>query len=505
MKPQPSSFEQDLLEDVLSYRYDPLGFVMYAFPWGQANTPLQRFDGPRTWQREDLEMIGDHLTTDYALSGIGVPPRVQYLARSSGRGPGKSALVSMLNYWLASCWPGGTGIVTANTEVQLRTRTMAEMGKWHTLAINRHWFEKSSMSLRPAPWYRQLIEEQMHIDCQYFYVDGQTWSEDNPDAFAGAHSQIAMMLTFDEASGISDPVWNVSEGFFTDQAPLRLWLAISNPRRVNGRFYDCFHRDRGFWNTKSIDSRTVEGIDRAVYDRIVDKYGEDHDVTRVEVKGEFPKSGDDAVISLGLIEESVERDVEPTDARIVWGVDVARKGMDRTVIAKRCGNTLLETPIWWRGKRITETAGKIVDLYNGTTPSERPHTVVVDSIGMGAGLVDILREQGIPVKGINVSEAPGIGDRFARLRDDLYFRMRDWFETQSVRMPKGCDDLIGELTTPWYTFTPAGKIKVASKDEIKKELARSPDLSDAFMLTFAVNDKKSSLYLPPRTDLERFI
>ena len=77
---------------------------------------------------------------------------------------------------------------------------------------------------------------------------------------------------------------------FTDLAPLRLWIAISNPRQTSGRFYDCFHKDRAFWHTKTIDSRTVEGIDGAVYQRIADKYGEDHDVTRVEVKGEFPKS-----------------------------------------------------------------------------------------------------------------------------------------------------------------------------------------------------------------------
>ncbi|MFK5283926.1 hypothetical protein ACI3PL_30545, partial [Lacticaseibacillus paracasei] len=71
----------------------------------------------------------------------------------------------------------------------------------------------------------------MKMDTQYYYVDAQSWSAENPDAFAGAHSQIGMMVQFDEASGIPDPIWQVTEGFFTDMAPLRLWLAISNPRR----------------------------------------------------------------------------------------------------------------------------------------------------------------------------------------------------------------------------------------------------------------------------------
>ena len=504
-KTQPTDQEQQLLTNIISYKYDPEGFVNYVFPWEVPGRPLERHSGPRRWQKDDLRLITDHIQDDLELQRIGLPPRPIYLARASGRGPGKSALLSMLNLWLASCWIGGTGIITANTEAQLRTRTMAEMGKWHTLMINRHWFDKSSMSLRPAPWFKEVVESQLGIDTQYYYVEGQTWSEDNPDAFAGAHSQIAMMLTFDEASGISDQIWNVSEGFFTDLAPLRLWIAISNPRQTSGRFYDCFHTDRGFWNTKTIDSRTVEGIDHAVYQRIADKYGEDHDVTRVEVKGEFPKSGEDTVISLGLVEESVGREIDSSASRIVWGLDVARFGMDRTVLAKRQGGRLLEKPLWWRGKDLMQTSWKVVDMYNNTRWVDRPDVIVVDSIGLGAGVVDALRDAGVPVRGVNVSESPAVGERFMRLRDDLYFRMRDWFEGRACSIPEGCDDLIGELVMPWYEFRPNGKIKVAGKQDLKKKLGRSPDLSDAFMLTFAVNDRKSAYTLPERTDLAMFV
>jgi hypothetical protein len=491
MKTEPSKQEQQLIERVLTFKYDPLGFVMYAFPWGEKNTPLHNVKEPRNWQIDDLMMLGEHLQTDKALQKIGAPPRPLYLARSSGRGPGKSALLSMLNYWLASCWIGGTAIVTANTEAQLRTRTMAELGKWHTMAINRHWFEKSSMVLRPQSWFKDAIEQQLSIDAQYYYVEGQTWSEENPDAFAGAHSQIAMMLSYDEASGIPDPIWAVSEGFFTDLAFLRLWTVISNPRQTTGRFFDCFHKDKGFWHTKTIDSRTVEGIDATVYQRIADKYGEDHDVTRVEVKGEFPKTGEDAVISLGLVEDAVERDVAPMErSKTIWGLDVARFGMDRTVLTKRRGNELLEKPLEWRGKDLMQTTGRVVALYEALPHEKRPDIIVVDAIGLGAGVVDRLREAGVPVKAVNVSESPAAGDRFMRLRDELYFKMREWFEGRDCRLPVGCEGLIGELTLPTYEFRSNGKIKVASKQEIRKKSGRSPDLSDSFMLTFAVNDRK---------------
>ena len=502
---EPSSNEQELLTRVLSFKYDPEAFVEYVFPWGVEGKPLVNFDGPRQWQRDDLRLVADHVNTDRELQRLGLPPRPLYMARSSGRGPGKSALLSMLNLWMASCWLGGTGIVTANTEAQLRTRTMAELGKWHTMMLNRHWFEKTSMALRPAQWFKELVEKQLGIDTQYYYVEGQTWSEDNPDAFAGAHSQIAMMLTMDEASGIGDPIWNVSEGFFTDLAPLRLWIAISNPRQTSGRFYDCFHTDRAFWNTRTIDSRTVEGIDGGVYERIADKYGEDHDVTRVEVKGEFPKSGEDTVVSLGLVEDAVKRAVEPTrNNKLIWGLDVARFGMDRTVLAKRQGNVLLEKPIWWRGKDLMQTVGKITDMYERLPVQHRPDMIVVDAIGIGAGVVDALRQNNLPVKGVNVSESPSVGDRFMRLRDDLYWRMREWFESMSVSIPEGCDELIGELVMPRYEYRQNGKIKVETKQDLKKRLGRSPDVADAFMLTFAVNDAKLS-YNMPESHLEMFV
>lgn len=503
-KLEPSVDEQALIERVLSFKYDPEGFVDYVFPWGVENKPLQNFDGPRQWQRDDLRLVADHINEDLELQRLGLPSRPIYLARASGRGPGKSALVSMLNIWMASCWIGGTGIVTANTEPQLRTKTMAEMGKWHTMAINRHWFDKSSMALKPAPWFKELVQVQLGIDTQYYYVEAQTWSEENPDAFAGAHSQIAMMLTMDEASGISDPIWNVSEGFFTDLAFLRLWIAFSNPRQTSGRFYDCFHKDRAFWHIKTIDSRSVEGIDHAVYQRIADKYGEDHDVTRVEVKGEFPKSGEDTVISLGLVEAAVNRDVQPSNDKRIWGLDVARFGMDRTTLVKRQGNTLLEKPTWWRGKDLMQTVGKVTALYEKSQYTDKPDWIVVDSIGIGAGVVDGLRQNGIPVRGVNVSEAPSVGDRFMRLRDDLYWRMREWFERMDVRIPDDCDELIGELVMPRYEYRQNGKIKVESKQELKKRLGRSPDLSDALMLTFAVNDLKMS-YTLPELNLEMFV
>lgn len=476
----PAPEEQQLITELLRFKYDPLGFAMYCFPWGKENTPLAQMDGPRTWQRDEFHRISEHLLLDLEKQRIGLPGSPMYLAVSSGRGIGKSAWLSMLDLWVASCWIGATGIVTANTETQLRSRTMAELGKWHTMSINRHWFDKSSMSLRPMPWFADLVEQQLKMDTQYYYIDAQSWSAENPDAFAGAHSQIGMMVQFDEASGIADPIWQVTEGFFTDMAPLRLWLAISNPRRNTGRFFDCFHKDRAFWETRYVDSRTVEGVDKGVYDRIAEKYGEDHDVTRIEVKGEFPRTGSNQFIGRDVAQKAAEREVfEDDGSPLLMGVDVARYGDDESVIRMRRGRDARTIPpVRYKGKNTMELAQEVavlIDRYN-------PDAVFVDGGGVGGGVVDRLKQLGYRVIEVQSGEKAHDDEKYLNKRAEMWGELRDW-------LVYGCidndDSLIDDLTGPEYALHIKGQIKLESKDAMKKRGLRSPDDADALALTFA--------------------
>lgn len=468
------------MTDILTYQYDPLGFVMYAFPWGKVGTPLAKIDGPRKWQVDELMRIRDHLLLDREKQRIGLPPSPLYLALSSGRGIGKSAFLSMLDIYVMSCWIGSTSIVTANTDTQLRSRTMAELGKWHTMAINSHWFEKSSMSLRPADWFGKLVQQQLKIDTQYYYVEAQTWSEENPDAFAGAHSQLGMMVQFDEASGIADPIWNVTEGFFTDLAPLRLWMAISNPRRNTGRFFDCFHKNRAFWNTKYIDSRTVEGVDRAVYDRIATSYGEDHDVTRVEVKGEFPRTGSNQFIGRDAVVNAANRDLVPdAGASLILGVDVARFGDDETVMRFRQGRDARSYPtIRLKGADTMAVA----DAVAGAIEKYKPDAVFIDGGGVGGGVVDRLSQMGYRVREVQSGEGADSPEEYLNKRVEMWALMRDWLTI-------GCIDsdvrLHDDLTGPEYSIAVKGQLKLETKDQMKKRGLASPNDGDALAHTFA--------------------
>jgi hypothetical protein len=356
---------------------------------------------------------------------------------------------------------------------------MGEVGKWHTMAINAHWFDKSSMSLRPAKWFAALLNDQMGISVEHYYVQGQSWSEENPDAFAGAHSTVAMMLTMDEASGIPDTIWDVSEGFFTDLAELRIWANISNPRRNTGKFYECFHKDKEFWHTRFIDSRTVEGVDPSVYQRIADKYGEDHDVTRVEVRGMFPRTGRNQFIGQELVQDSAARELpDENNDPLLMAVDVARYGDDESVVRFRRGRDARSIhPFRYKGLNTMQLASQVAKISR----THHPDYVFVDGGGVGGGVVDRLRELGFKVIEVQASEKPEDPDMYLNKRAEMWGKMRDW-------MVRGCIpndiQLTDDLTSPEYEINEQGRIKLESKKDMKKRGAGSPDDGDALALTF---------------------
>tara|TARA_A100001388_G_scaffold54723_1_gene37473 strand:- start:2987 stop:4519 length:1533 start_codon:yes stop_codon:yes gene_type:complete len=477
-----SEVEKKLMTELwsMNIKDDPLNFVKFVFEWGKEGTPLENFTGPRKWQEKILRDIGIHIQRNQTIDF----PEMYRLAVASGRGIGKSALVSWLILWMLSTRLGSTIIVTANTEQQLRSRTWAELGKWLTLAINSHWFNKTATTIRPAQWFEEALVRDLKIDTGYYYAQAQLWSEENPDAFAGIHSSYGVCLIMDEASGIPAPIYSVSEGFFSEPTADRYWLTFSNPRRNTGPFYDSFHGKRSFWKQEQIDSRTVEGTDKELFQQMLEQYGEDSTVARVEVLGEFPRADDDTVIPMELIKASIDRDVSlSASAPIIWGLDVARYGGDNSALCVRQGNTVLEMKSF-QSMDLMQLCGAVKNKFDDCTALERPQEILVDVIGLGSGVVDRLAEQNLPVRGINVSEAPATKKNYLNLRAELWFSIKDWLAQRDCRLPND-DELVSELAAPIYKYTSSGKIKLESKEEMRKRGIKSPDKADALALTMA--------------------
>jgi hypothetical protein len=457
-----------------SLKDDPLAFVLYTFPWGQQGTPLEHFPGPRKWQRQILGDLRDHIKANNGK----VDFDTARLAIASGRGIGKSALVSWLTIWMLSSRIGSTTIVSANSEAQLRSVTWAEITKWLAMSLNSHWFEIAATRIMPAKWLTELVERDLKKGTRYWSVEGRLWSEENPDAYAGVHNFDGVMLIFDEASGIPDSIWSVSDGFFTENTPHRFHLAFSNPRRNTGYFYETFHSKRAFWQTRTIDARDVEGTDKNLYQRIIDEYGPDSYQASVEVYGNFPSEGDDQFIGSTLVDDAMRRTpAKDATAPIVIGVDPARFGADATVIAVRQGRDILELRRH-RGADTMEVAGHVIDAIE----EFKPALVCIDEGGLGAGVVDRLKEQRYKIRGVNFGNKAKNQTMWGNKRAEMWGAMRDWLKTGHIPTDRFLKtDLISPRTKP----DSKGTLFLESKKDMKARGLASPDAADAIAVTFA--------------------
>jgi hypothetical protein len=373
---------------------------------------------------------------------------------------------------------GSTTIVSANSEAQLRSVTWAEITKWLSMALNSHWFEVSATRVLPAKWIAELVERDLKLGTRYWGVEGRLWSAENPDAYAGVHNFAGVMLVFDEASGIDDGIWSVASGFFTENTPNRFWLAFSNPRRNSGYFYECFNSKREFWRTKTVDARSVEGTDKAVYQQIIDEYGPDSSAAHVEVYGEFPNASDDQFIGTMLVDEAMARPPsKDPSAPIVVGVDPARFGADATVIAIRQGRDILAIRRF-RGDDTMEVVGRVIDVITEFSPQ----LVVIDEGGLGAGVVDRLKEQRYKIRGVNFGNKSVKPLMYGNKRAEMWGAMKEWLKTASIPKDRF---LKSDLTGPMMKPDSKGTIFLESKKDMKSRGLASPDAADAIAITFA--------------------
>ena len=479
-----SSRDKELFHQIHELKDRPLDFVRFIFPWGERGTPLHNFSGPRNWQCEEFEELGDFIEQNKILVSQGKTPRVFKKVIAAGRGPGKSAFSSMFTSYTQSCVWGGTQIVTANTEAQLRYKTFPEINKWQTLARNAYWFDRTKLKVSPKPWFSHMLKEQLHIDTEYYYALGQPWSSENVDAFAGNHSQIGFSLVMDEASTMPQKLFDVSAGFFTDPSMYRFWYALGNPRRNQGAFYNCFYgKAKAFWKKRQIDSRKVEDVDLEELDQIVQEHGEESDVTKTEVRGEFPSLGDAQFISRDLILEAQKRRPPKDEANLmplIMAVDPARFGDSSTVFFFRRGRDAFSIPrVRVKNRDTTYLVSKAVELIKKYDPDY----ICIDS-GQGHGLIDGLRALKYKVKEVHGSGSSP-NPYYANYRTYLWSVCRDWlkggFLVDDV-------DLMTDLSAPEYDFKPGSdKTILESKKSMRKRGVASPDDGDALVYTFAID------------------
>lgn len=469
-KPDP---ELELIDDIASFTHDPLAHALYAYPWGEGE--LQGVNGPRTWQADVMRDIRDHLSNPATRH---TPCRVSV---ASGHGIGKSALIGMLAGWGIDTCEDCKIVLTANTEPQLRTKTMPEIAKWRRLSITADWFKATASALAStSPGHDKS-----------WRLDAVTWSKENTEAFAGLHNLgKRIIVIYDEASGIDDKVWEVTLGALTDENTEIIWIAFGNPTKNTGKFRETFGRLRNLWKTRQIDSRTVEGTNKAYLDELVQTYGEDSDIVKVRVRGMFPSASSMQFIGSDIVEAARYRPLEHTllSDPVIFGVDCARFGDDHSTLAIRCGRDARSRP-WkrWHGVDAMTLAGDIV-LQAGIY---HPDAIFIDAGNIGAAVVDRVRqllpdtlviEVWFGGKGRDVVLANGMQIRTANKRAEMWSNLKAW-------LPGACipddQDLADDLVGPEYGFNAEQAIQLEKKEHMKARGLPSTDDADALACTFA--------------------
>ena len=439
-------------DTLLRWRLDPVAFVREAIG-----------AEPDEWQRKALSKL--------AKPGAKVSIR-------SCHGPGKSCVAAWAVLWFIFTHFPCRILLTAPAAPQLETVLWPEIGIW---------LAKMPEQLRKCVNKTSDTLEWVGHEDQSFAV-ARTAREDKPEALAGMHG-VNVLIVVDEASGVSEKVYETIQGSLTD--PGNVLLLISNPTRNTGTFYDSHHKLRSKYDTIHVSHRDSDRVTDEYVETMRLQYGEESNVYRVRCLGEFPVLGDDQVVSLERVQLARTRHVDTLDVRPVWGLDVARFGWAKTALARRRGNTLIQPIETRQGWDTMQTAGWVAREYDECRDEDIPHRIFVDVIGVGAGVLDRLRELDIPAQGVNVAETPLDPKRFMRLRDELWWKGREWFERGDVYLPPGCESLEAQLVAPTYRMLSTGKIQVESKEELRDRGVESPDEADAFLLTLAERERKA--------------
>lgn len=382
-----------------------------------------------------------------------------------------SALIGMILKWGLDTCEDTRIICTSNTDTQLKSKTVPEVTKWQKASLTADWFIPTATAIYSS-------------DSQYqkaWRADFIPWSVTNTEAFAGLHNEgKRIIIIFDEASAIDDKIWEVAEGAMTDENTEIIWIAFGNPTRSTGRFRECFRKYKKYWITRNIDSRDVEGTNKQFFERLVEQYGEDSDVVKVRVKGQFPNMSARQLFATDLVDAAWGRHLREQQydfAPKIIAVDPAWEGDDDLLIGMRQG-------LYFQILKKLPKNSNDIEVANLITRLEDEHeadAVFIDG-GYGTGIVSAGRTMGRNWQLVWFNGKSPRED-CVNLRAAMYQNVAELLG-EGLAIPKD-QDLYDEMVATETIATLDGKIKLPPKDLVKKELGRSPNCIDCLAISTA--------------------
>lgn len=446
-RPQPAPFAK--------YVHDPVGF-------------MRDVRGFEPWSKQ-AEIAED----------LANPEGFRQVVAYTCNGAGKSTLASELILWFMASRRNARVITTAGTGGQVRLL-------WRKI---RSAYETSRREL-PGP---SPLTQQWNLSPEWFALGLSTNDE---TTLQGHHALIGrdvedgygdLLAVIDEASAVEDWVFNAMRGYMN--VGRCYWLVLGNPNRPDGEFFQV--SQRGNWHRHSISAFDVPFIDPAWIDDQRKYWGEDSAQYQVRVLGEFPRVGGDFLI-FPLSSFEAAADEHPDVEGMHIGADIARGQGDANTLVLTV-NGRVEDAQSWRNRDLMETAARIAEYAKQRdVPWQNVH---IDVIGLGAGVVDRLREQGYNVEGVDFGARP-VGDwtevigsevKVQNRRSELYWAARCALDQGLASVPEAFRRTIWrECNLIQYEFSGNGQLRVEAKEKIRSRMeGRSPDFADAWVLSFS--------------------
>ncbi len=394
-------------------------------------------------------------------------------ACASCQGAGKTATLVWLTFLFLLTQPDCRVLITSPSYQQLTRVFHAEACKWHAKMPEdfKDFFEITKENIK--------IKSRPHI-----FASLVTASAENEESLQGGHSESYVVLA-DEASGIDEKVFDLLLGTLSTGKGGR-FVMTSNPLRSAGRFAECFSKESmqkehgGKWTTMHFSAYDSPNINKDWIEEMKSTYGEDSDIFRVRVLGQFPRASNSQFFPTDLISSAIKNRVdEMYFGRFprISGADIARFGDDSTVFVTRQGPKLLDITEY-RGLDTMEVAGKLVEYRN----LQRAQVVAIDAIGIGAGVYDRCRQLGLPTIPVVVSNKSTEPQQYLNLRSQLYGHTKQWLEN-GAQLPMN-EDMRQQFLSMQYGYNPKMQVQLMAKKDIKKLGLPSPDIVDAIALTF---------------------
>jgi len=440
----------------------------------EALSSLRRWrDSPLAFVQEVLKVVPDPWQEE-ALKAIATQQRVALIAC---KGPGKSCFEAWVIWWFMATRPYPKIACTSITGDNLRDGLWTELAKWQ---------QRSPLLSGLFEWRQERIVNRESPET--WWASARQWSrsadsQQQADTLAGLHADYVLFV-LDEAGGIPDSVAAAAEAALSTGVETKLLIA-GNPTVLEGPLYRAATKDRPMWWVKEIsgdpdDPLRAPRISKVWAQQQIDTFGRDSNWVRVNVFGKFPLAAHNALLGVDEVVTSMRRD---PDAALyqkmprILGVDVARQGNDRSVLAPRQGVVAFR-PRVYRDLDLMQLSNEVARFID----EWRPDGVFIDETGLGVGVLDRLRQLGFPVVGVNFGGRPR-DQHYANRRSEMWWLFAEWVKAGGS-LPED-NELVRELTAPTYSYTAQDKLTLESKGDLKLRLGSSPDIADAFALTFA--------------------